>query len=98
MSNTTLVNDIKEGEFKPKQLLMIENVNNYYPINKVTDKAILVECFDGKWIDNGTFIPLWIPISILKLRSVNDSKQNSQFGIHVVDLPEWFIRQNRKRL
>lgn len=88
---------IKEGEFKAGQLLRIVTVNGVYPINKVTDKAILIECNDGKWIDNGTFIPVWIPISQLTLCGVNSNTDNSQHGIHVVEIPEWLANANSKK-
>lgn len=84
-------------EYQEKQLLRVTNVSGCYAINKVTEKAILIECDNGHWIDNGKFIPLWIPKSIISYQSFSDNKQNSQYGIHTVSLPEWFINQNSKK-
>lgn len=89
--------NITIGQFEPKQILHIRNVNGNYTINKVTDKAILIECDNGNWIDNGKFIPVWLPKSQLTLIKVNSNPDNSQYGMHIVDIPEWLVNSNSKK-
>lgn len=84
-------------DYESKQLLHVKTVNSTFIINRVTEKAILIECDDGRWASGG-FKPLWIPKSIIYQMSFNDNKQNSQYGIHTVDLPDWFIYQNKNLL
>lgn len=88
---------IEEGKFEVGQLLRILTVNSTYRINKVTEKAICIETSDDKWIDNNSFIPLWLPISQLNLCGVNSNTDNSQHGIHIVDIPEWLANANSKK-
>lgn len=88
---------IEQGKFEAGQLLNILTVNGTYRINKVTEKAIMIETDDGKWIDNGGFIPLWLPISQLELCGVNSNTDNSQHGIHIVQIPEWLANANSKK-
>jgi hypothetical protein len=87
---------IKENEYKPDQLLRVRNVDGTYRINKVTDKAILIECSDGRWTGNG-FVPVWLPISQLIVHGVSSNPANSINGIHVVDLPDWLVNANSKK-
>jgi len=89
--------NIQEGKFEAGQLLRITTINDCYRINKVTDKAILLEGSDGKWIDNGTFLPIWLPISQLILCGVNSNPANSYAGIHVVEIPDWLANANAKK-
>jgi len=84
-------------EYKESQCLHIRQVNGTYSINKVTDKAILLEMDNGRWLSNSGFTPLWVPKSIIDYVRFNDSKDNSQYGIHVVNIPEWFINQHSKK-
>lgn len=86
-----------ELDYKEKQILHVTDVSGNYTINRVTEKAILIECDNGHWIDNGKFIPMWIPKSIISYRSFNDSRSNSQYGVHNVSLPEWFINTNSQK-
>ena len=81
----------------PKQLLRIENVNGVYEIGAVTEKAVMIKCDDGKWGGNG-FKPLWMPKSIMQYIRFNDNRDNSQFGIHVVNVADWFVNKNSKLL
>jgi hypothetical protein len=92
MSQTTIIPEFKNG-----QLLNILNVDNRYEIGAVTEKAIMVKCSDGKWIDNGSFVALWIPKSIINYVEFNDNRDNSQFGMHNITLPTWFINNNSKK-
>lgn len=77
--------------------MQINSVNGSYLINKVTDKAVLIESTDGKWIDNGKFIPIWLPISQLTILGVIHNPQNSVYGVHVVAIPEWLVSANSKK-
>ncbi len=86
-----------EMEFKPMQLLRVPKIDGCYTINRVTEKAIMVETDDGRWGGHG-FIPLWIPKSIISYQKYDGRPECSQFGTHVVALPEWFINKNAKKL
>lgn len=88
MSSETILPEYKEG-----QLLSI--ASGHYTIGRVTDRAIMLKCSDGRWGGDG-YKPLWIAKSIIHYHDFNDSRDNSQFGIHNVSLPAWFYAQNRK--
>lgn len=86
-----------QTDYQAKQILRVSNVDGAYTINKVTEKAVLIECDNGNWIDNGKFVPLWVPKSIINYTKFNSSTDNSQYGMHIVTLPEWFINANSKK-
>lgn len=87
---------ITEINFKEKQLLHVLNTEGIYCIRKVTEKALMIETPDGKWTGDG-YVPMWIPKSIIVHIGFNDSRENSQYGIHNVHLPEWFVNKHSKR-
>lgn len=80
------------------QLLRVENTDSVYTIHHVTEKAILLECDNGRWVSNSGFTGLWVPKSILDYLRYDGRKDVSQHGMHVVNLPDWFINKNSKIL
>lgn len=85
----------KEIEYMERQLLRIETVNGVYEIGRVTEKAIMLKMDDGRWGGNG-YVALWVPKSILSYLRYDDRKECSQYGIHVVNIPDWFVYKNSK--
>ena len=82
-------------KFTPGQLLRSVTTDTVFEIKLATDKAIAVEYDNsGRW-NRGKAKLLWIPINILEYIGFNDNKDNSQNGIHVVRVAEWFINKNR---
>lgn len=88
--------NIIEGQLEEGQLVFIQNVNAYYPIKKVTEKAFLLSSDDGKWTGDGT-IDIWVPKSQVSFCGVNDNPENSSKGFHIITLPDWFINSNSKK-
>lgn len=70
--------------------IFIEKISSYYEIGAVTEKAVMLKCSDGRWSGDG-YKPLWVSKSLI---NVLEDKGD----YYRVNVPEWWIIQNRKRL
>ena len=79
------------------QTVTILNTGHIHEVLATTPKSICIAISDGRWGGDGAK-QFWVPRSLITVINYKPNPENPTFGIFEIELPLWFIQENKKKL
>ena len=75
----------------------ILNTSHSHEVMATTGKAIKIAINDGRWGGDGAK-HLWVPRSIIAVINYYEPEDPGFYPRFAIELPQWFITENKKKL